>query len=174
MIMRSTLHNKPILLRYLEADDAPRIAELCNNLKIWQNVKDVFPHPYSLEDANNFIKTTNSETLITTFAIDYNNELVGAIGLTLQDDVYRKSAELGYWIGEPYWGLGIATTSIKLICDMGFNQLDLIRIYAGVFETNLASMRVLEKVGFTKECIAKKAIVKDNKIMDGHRYAMVR
>jgi ribosomal-protein-alanine N-acetyltransferase len=172
--MQTTLNNKLLQLRHFELSDSPHVAKLCNNIKIWQNVKDQFPHPYNNEHAINFIKAVNSETLITTFAIDYDNKLVGAIGLTLQDDVYRRSAELGYWIGEPYWGLGIASAAVKLILHIGFNRLDLIRIYAGVFENNQASMRVLEKAGFTKECIARKAIVKDNKILDGHRFAIVK
>ncbi len=163
-----------IKLRSLKKEDAGRLALLCNNKKIWDNVKDIFPHPYKLSDAHKFIDHCNNENPISTFAIEYNNELVGAIGLMPQTDVYRLSAELGYWIGEPYWNKGIATQAVKIIVEFGFTKLGLVRIYSGVFEHNVASMKVLEKAGFELECIAKNAIIKNGKICNGHRYAMIR
>jgi len=154
-------------------EDAEEIAILCNNMNIWNNVKDFFPHPYTKKDAVTYIESCIFQNPTTTYAIDYNGKLVGTVGLVLQSDVYRLSAELGYWIGEPYWGLGIATEAVKQIVEIGFNNLGLIRIFSGVFEHNTSSMRVLEKAGFTKECIARKAIIKNGKILDGHRYAIL-
>ena len=92
------------------------------------------------------------------------------IGLIVQKDVYRKSAEIGYWIGEPFWGMGIATKAVEPITEYGFMELELNRIYTGVFEYNTASMKVLEKNGFEKEGIFKDAIFKNSKVYDEHRF----
>jgi RimJ/RimL family protein N-acetyltransferase len=105
------------------------------------------------------------------FAIDCNGELCGLIGLILQKDVYRKSAEIGYWIGEPFWGKGIATKAVELITAYAFEELKLIRIFAGAFQYNVGSMCVLANNGFLKEGILQKAIFKNGKFWNEHRYA---
>jgi RimJ/RimL family protein N-acetyltransferase len=106
-----------------------------------------------------------------TFAIEYMGELAGCIGLVKQTDVYKLSAEIGYWIGEPYWGLGIATTAVELLTEYGFHQLGLVRIYSGVFDFNKASQRVLEKAGYQLEGIFEKSVIKNGKICNEYRYA---
>nr|WP_255452598.1 GNAT family N-acetyltransferase [Aquimarina sp. RZ0] len=135
---------------------------------MWNNVRDYFPHPYSEKDAESFIKITKSQAPKQSFAIEYKNNLCGVISLLVQKDIYHKSAEVGYWIGEPYWGHGIATKAVALITNYGFEKLNLIRIYAGVFEHNIASMKILEKNGYKKEAIFRKAIYKNSKILDEH------
>lgn len=160
-----------IRLRILSVSDIPAIAQLANNKKIWDNVRDRFGHPYTEKNAKEFIEMQRKTDMEKVFAIDYKGKLCGLVGLILQKDVYRKSAEIGYWIGEPYWGKGIATKAIELIVAYAFNDLKLIRIYAGVFEYNVASMKVLEKNGFKKEGVSKNAIFKSGKIWDEHRYA---
>ncbi|MEI6274505.1 MAG: GNAT family protein [Prolixibacteraceae bacterium] len=160
-----------IELRSFTVDDQIRLAELCNNIHIWNNVRDYFPHPYTEKDAGEFISMCGKENSPTTFAIVCKGELAGCIGLVLQTDVYRMSAEIGYWIGEPYWGLGIATQAVELLTDYGFNQLGLVRIYSGVFDFNAASRRVLEKAGFKLEGVFEKSVIKNGKILDEFRYA---
>lgn len=162
-----------ITLRRLKPSDKTQMAQLANNKKIWNHVRDYFPHPYTEKDAEVFIKAQSKDSSIVNFAIDYDGEFCGVIGLILQKDVYRKSAETGYWIGEPFWGKGIATKAVQLIVDHGFNELKLVRIYAGVFEYNMASMKVLEKNGFQKEGISKKAVYKNGKIWDEHKYYLL-
>jgi len=159
-------------LRELKISDKTQMAKLADNKKIWDNVRDYFPHPYSEKDAEAFLKSQNREQQ-QNFAIEYNGEFCGVIGLIFQKDVYRKSAEVGYWIGEPFWGLGIATKAVALIVDYGFNNSKLIRIFAGSFEYNLASMKVLKKNGFQKEGIAKNAVFKNGKIWDEHRFYLL-
>lgn len=161
-----------IILREFKKEDAPRVTQLCNNINIFNNVKDTFPYPYKLNDAEYFINNCVKQNPTTTFAIDMDGELTGTVGLEVQTDIYRLSAELGYWIGEPYWGLGIATEAVKLITDYGFNKLNLIRIYSGVYDFNEASKRVLEKAGYKLESIARKAIIKNGNIYDGYRFAL--
>jgi RimJ/RimL family protein N-acetyltransferase len=162
-----------VKLRELRQADAFYLAQLANNKKVWDNVRDYFPHPYTESDAVAFLKSQN-EKKQKNFAIECDGKFCGVIGLILQKDVYRKSAELGYWVGEPYWGRGIATKAVAQIVQYGFDELNLVRIFAGAFEYNVGSMRVLETNGFEKEGIAKKAVLKNEKFWDEHRYSKLK
>ncbi len=155
-------------------DDAPVLAALCNNKKVWDNVRDYLPHPYKEEDAVNFIEKLKGESPQQTFAIEFEDQLVGCIGIHPQDDVYRLSAEIGYWIGEPYWGKGFATEAITGVIAYGFGELELIRIYAGCFDFNIPSQKVLLKAGFHEESVSEKAIIKNGVICNEIRYALIK
>ena len=159
-----------IKLRNLDLKDKSQIANLLNNKNIWDNLRNVVPYPYNQNDAEDFIKYVRKDKAQHIFAIDYNNTFCGVIGLILQHDVYEKSAEVGYWLGEPFWNKGIMSKALELITEYGFNELKLVRIYTGVFEYNIASMKVLEKNGYLEEGIFKKAIFKNGKMWDEHRY----
>jgi len=163
-----------IILRPLRLTDAARLAELANNEKISRNLRDGFPHPYKLADAESYLQKFSNQDPVTFFGIDYNGEYVGNIGLVPGQDIYRKSAEIGYFIGEPYWNKGIISKAVNLISDYGFNKLDIIRIHTGVFEYNTASQKVLEKCGFTKEGIFRKSVFKQGKLWDEIRYAKLK
>ncbi|MFZ4581864.1 MAG: GNAT family N-acetyltransferase [Paludibacter sp.] len=160
-----------ITLRKFTPDDAPALAMLCNNSNIWDNLRDYIPNPYTEADAAGFINHCLTEHPPVTFAITYKGNLAGCIGLVPQTDVYRLSAEIGYWVGEPFWAKGIATRAVQMITRYGFEQLGLLRIYSGVFGFNTASQRVLEKAGYKLECVFEKSIVKNNRIADEYRYA---
>lgn len=159
-----------IKIRPLKLSDKAELAKLANNKKIWDNLRDYIPFPYKESDAEFFINLTKEENPKQTFGIEYKDKLSGVIGLVIQKDVYQKSAEIGYWIGESFWGNGIATKAVELITRYGFDKLDLNRIYTGVFEYNAASMKVLEKNGYEKEGIFKNAIFKNDKVCDEHRF----
>ncbi len=161
---------KEVILRELHLSDISQLAKLANNKNIWVNLRDSFPYPYGEIDAKIFINSVIEEKPKQNFGIEYDGDLCGVIGLIIQKDVYRKSAEIGYWIGESYWGKGIATKAIKLITKYGFEDLKLVRIHAGVFEFNIGSMKVLEKNGYKKEGVFKKAIFKNDKVLDEHKY----
>jgi [ribosomal protein S5]-alanine N-acetyltransferase len=160
-----------IKLRPLQLSDAERMAELANNEKISRNLRDGFPNPYTLKDAEFFLGKFTNQDPVTFFGIEYLGKYVGNISLVPGQDIYRKSAEIGYFIGEPYWNKGIVTTAVNLIADYGFSKLGIIRIHTGIFEYNTASMRVLEKCGFVREGIFRKSITKQGKIWDEVRYA---
>ena len=168
------LRHDKITLRPLTDDDKKVLARLANNRKIWDNLRDLMPHPYTVENASFFINLTKQEDPQMTFAIDYDGELCGVIGLVAQHDVYKKTAEIGYWIGEPFWNKGIATEAVKLITGYGLNQLDLIRIHTGVFEYNTISMKVLEKCGYKKEGVFEKAIIKNGQVWSEHRFSKTK
>ncbi len=163
-----------IVLRRLTEYDRASLAFLANNKKIWDNVRDYLPYPYTEDDAESFINLTMQESIPMTFAIAYSGQFCGVIGLTGQSDVYKKTAEIGYWIGEPFWNKGIATTAVKLVTRYGLQSLDFVRIHTGVFEYNIGSMRVLEKNGYEKEGVFKKSIFKNEKIWDEHRYSILK
>jgi RimJ/RimL family protein N-acetyltransferase len=160
-----------ITLRHFRESDAPRLAELANNWKIGRNLRDGFPHPYTLEDARKFISLfAEHETF---FAIEYEAEYAGNISLVPLGDVYRKTAEIGYFLGEPYWNKGIMTRAVNLITEFGFKEKHFARIHTGVYEYNPASQKVLEKCGYVKEGIFKKSIFKENQLWDEVRYAKI-
>ena len=155
-----------VTIRKFRRSDKFRMAEIADNEKVAVNLRDAFPSPYTVEDAQKFISMCLKQDPYEVFAIEYEGEYVGNIGLHRQDDVYRKTAELGYFIGEPYWNKGITTRAVNLICDYGFRELDIIKIFSGVFSFNTASQKVLEKCGFALEAVLKSAVIKNGKICD--------
>jgi [ribosomal protein S5]-alanine N-acetyltransferase len=159
------------VVRSLQVADASSIAKHGNNRNVWMNLTDRFPHPYTVMAALKWITSPESET---SFAIDVDGVAVGAIGVTLQPSPKHHSAEIGYWLGESYWGRGIASEALRALTDYAFEEYNLVRIYAHVFESNPASMRVLEKCGYVREAWLKKSIKKDGRIIDQALYAMVR
>ena len=163
-----------VVLRELMDSDLEKLAIYANNEKVSVNLRDGFPKPYTIDDAVNFKKMIDSQNPKTFFAIEYQNNYVGNISLSPGTDVYRKSAEIGYFIGEPFWNKGIVTKAVNVITEWGFSQLDIVRIYTGVFEYNQGSQRVLEKCGFVKEAVFKKSICKNNMIFDEIRFAKLK
>ena len=161
-------------VRSWRAGDAASLARHANNRKIWRNLRDRFPHPYTPADAEAFLRSVIGTTPETNFAITVDGVAVGGIGLTLAEDIHRRTAELGYWLGEEYWGRGIASAAVRAITDYAFTHHDLVRIWAGVFEWNPASMRVLEKAGYTREATLRKSAFKDGEIVDEVIFAVVR
>jgi RimJ/RimL family protein N-acetyltransferase len=162
------------VLREWRPGDEKSLVRHANNRAIWRNLRDAFPHPYTLADAAHWIKIANPTTSITNFAIVVDGAAVGGIGLVLKDDVFRRSAEIGYWLGDQFWGRGIVTEAVRAVTDYAFATFDLCRVYAGVFEWNPASMRVLEKAGYELECRMKKSVTKDGQTIDELIYAMIR
>lgn len=160
-------------LRSLRTEDAPSIAHYANNRKVWLNLRDAFPHPYTLKDAEGFIAAIQAADPETVFAIAVDGIAVGAIGLKLNADVERCSAELGYWLGEPFWGQGLVTGAVQHITQWAIDAFDLTRVFAVPFAWNPASCRVLEKAGFVREGIMRRSAIKDGQILDQYLYAYV-
>lgn len=163
-----------ITLRNWQEKDIRSLTRNANNKKIWDNLRDEFPFPYTEMAAKEWIKIANQNNPLTSFAIVYKGSAVGGIGIVLQTDVFRKNAEIGYWLGEDYWNKGIMTKTLKAITDYAFSTFDIVRIFAHVFESNVSSARVLEKAGFTLEARLKKSIIKNNKIQDCLIYSLLK
>lgn len=157
-----------VILREWKRSDVEALAKIANNKNIWNNVRDRLPYPYTEKDAKEWIALVKKQKIVTTFCIEANGNLAGSIGLILKDDVYKKTAEIGYFIGEDYWGKGIASEAVRQLIVYIQKNFDIVRLYAEVFEYNKASMRVLEKNGFYLESIRKKAAFKNNVIVDDY------
>jgi len=157
-----------VILREWKKSDADALAQMANNKKIWDNVRDRLPYPYTKKDAKEWLALVKSQKTVTTFCIEADGQIAGSIGFTLKEDVYRKNVEIGYFIGEHFWGKGIATQAVSQIIEYIQRNFDVVRIYAEVFEYNKASMRVLEKNGFYLESIRKKGALKNDKIIDDY------
>ena len=161
-------------IRSFRPEDAPSLAKYGDNRAVWRNIWDRHPYPYSVADAEEWIRFAMEQEPETIFAIASPTEAIGCIGMQPQDDVARLSAEVGYWLGEPFWGRGITSGALRTLTRYAFDTLDLVRLYATVMEWNPASARVLEKVGYEYEGLLRKSAFKDGEIIDQWLYAIVR
>jgi ribosomal-protein-alanine N-acetyltransferase len=159
-------------LRPFKETDLQSLVKYANNPKIASNLMDRFPHPFTEEAGKNFIEMTMAHIPTQIMTIDINGEASGGIGLHPGDDVYRMNAELGYWLAEPFWGKGIVTEAVKQMIAYGFKHLPITRIYARPFGPNIASQRILEKAGMTKEAILKNSFYKNGQYCDEIIYSI--
>ena len=154
--------------------DAQELARYANNRQVWLQLRDRFPSPYVVENAREYIAHIRSRTPATAFAVTVGDAPVGAIGVMLRDDVERCSAEVGYWLGELYWGRGIATSALVGFTRFAFVAYELERLYAMPFASNGASCRVLEKAGYVLEGRMRRSAIKDGVLQDQLLYAVLR
>ncbi|MBN1637722.1 MAG: GNAT family N-acetyltransferase [Ignavibacteriales bacterium] len=161
-------------IRNYQDSDAHSLAKYANNKKIADNLRDAFPYPYNLGHAIQWLNIVKEDKIPTHFAIADENGLIGGIGIILQDDVHRLNAEIGYWLGEPFWGKGIMSEAIKIFSDCVFEEFKLIRLFARVFESNKSSIRVLEKAGYKLEAKFEKSIIKNNIIQNEYIYSKIK
>jgi RimJ/RimL family protein N-acetyltransferase len=161
------------IVRSWRPADADSLASHANNRKIWINLRDAFPHPYTIHDAREFIRTIRSRSPETTFAMTVGDEAVGSIGFVLHRDVERVSAEIGYWLAEPFWGRGITAEALAAVTAFAIEQHALTRIFAVPFAWNTPSCRVLEKAGYVLEARLRNSAVKDGKLTDQMQYAFI-
>jgi ribosomal-protein-alanine N-acetyltransferase len=161
-------------LRTWKTEDAVSLAHHANNKKIADMMRNGFPFPYTINDAGQWLDKVIKDEKNILLAIEIDNEAAGGIGILPFGNVYRKGAEIGYWLGEEHWNKGIATDAVSRIVNHAFSYTELIRISACVFEKNRASMRVLEKAGFYLEGIHKKAVIKNDVLMDEYQYVILK
>ena len=160
-------------IREFQPEDIPSIVRHADNPNVSAHLKDRFPYPYTRNDAELWIRHVLEQNPTTDFAVADQSGAIGGIGLEFLGDVNIKSAGLGYWLGEYYWGRGIMTRAVRAFTTYAFITFDLIRIFAYVFESNPASARVLEKNGFIREGILRKSVYKNGSILDQWLYARV-
>ena len=152
-------------------DDRDSIVHHANNRNVWINLRDRFPHPYTKNDARIWLEIVIGSKPETNFAIAVDGSAVGGIGFSIQPDVGYRSAEIGYWLGEQLWGHGITTQALSAVSEYAFANYDLCRLFAHVFEWNVASARVLEKAGYKFEGRLRKSVTKDKQTIDQLMYA---
>jgi [ribosomal protein S5]-alanine N-acetyltransferase len=154
--------------------DEGSLARHANNANVSGNLKDRFPFPYTAADAMAWVAHASAQAPPTSFAIVVDGEAVGGIGVDVGTDVFHRSAEIGYWLGEPFWGRGIATEALRAVTEYAWATFDIIRLEAGVFDWNPASARVLEKAGYTLEGRMRRGIVKRGRTGDRLIYGLLR
>src|SRR5215471_15345285 len=161
-------------VRLWRLDDAESLARHPNNRKIWLTVRDLFPHPYTIKDAQQFLQRAMTEQPEMKFCVEIEGAAVGGIGVHPGQDVHRFAATMGYWLGEQFRGRGIMTEAITAVTDFCFDNFPLPRISAEVFSSNPASVRVLEKAAFNLEGRLKNHVVKEGKLLDSLLYARTK
>jgi [ribosomal protein S5]-alanine N-acetyltransferase len=163
------------VLRRWRIEDRESLIRYANNWRVWRNLRDIFPHPYTESDADAWLEYATAEQVSPwVFAIEVDAEAAGGISLERGFDIERHSAEIGYWLGEPFWGRGIATDAVRAITARAFQETDLYRLYGWVFAWNPASMRVLEKAGYAREGVLARSGLKDGVLIDRVMYAITR
>ena len=161
-------------LREWKLTDIASLVKYINNEKIWNNVRDGLPYPYTMLDADKYIRMVQAQPYVQNFAIEVAGEAVGGVGIVPLTDVERFSAEVGYWLGEDYWGRGITSEAVALLVDYVVRKTEIIRLFASVYEYNPASMKVLEKVGFTRQAILRDAAIKNGRVIDMYYYDLIK
>ena len=163
-------------IRLWRTDDSQNLARALNNRSIHENLRDGLPFPYTSSDAESFITAmlAADPNIVYARAITVDDDVVGGIGVFRKDNVHRLTAEMGYYVAEEYWGKGVMTEAIKLICSFIFNNTDIVRIFAVPYSSNFASCRVLEKNGFVCEGILRKNAIKNDQIVDMKMYALIK
>jgi ribosomal-protein-alanine N-acetyltransferase len=161
------------LVRQWRLDDAEALVRHADNINVARQLRDRFPHPYTRANASIFLKAATSAAEPSNLAIEVDGEAVGAIGYVPGIDVERYSAEIGYWLGEGYWGRGIVTEALLLVTEHVFATANLLRLFALPFADNAASTRVLEKAGYLREAILRSSSVKYGQPRDQALYARI-
>ncbi len=163
-----------INLRPIKNDDLDNLVKYAGNKKIFDNLTDQFPHPFTADAGKNFINKIRKVEPHHVLAIDHEGELIGAIGVHPQADVYCKNAEMGYWVAEEFWGQGVISQAIPKMVDYGFEKFDFTRIFARPYGRNVASQKALEKSGFVLEATLEKTFYKNGRFEDELIYAIRR
>ena len=160
-------------IRSWRTADVTALVKHANNANIARQLRDRFPHPYTASDARHFIESVMDARPMTNFAIAVDREPVGAIGFSPGSDVERYSAEIGYWLAEPFWGRGIAVEALELVTAYAFDECNLLRLFALPFADNDRSTRVLEKAGYAREGLLRASAVKYGEPRDQALYARI-
>lgn len=158
-------------IRDFRASDAESLAKYANNRRDWLGLRDLFPHPYAIENAHRFLEGSVAGLPRKNFCIEIDGAAVGSNGLRPGEDVHRHTAEFGYWLGEQFWGCGVMSEAVPAFVDYCFKEFSLNRMFAMPHSNNPASARVLEKAGFVFEGRLRKNVVKDGQILDSLLYA---
>jgi [ribosomal protein S5]-alanine N-acetyltransferase len=163
----------PIKLRSYRLSDIHDLVAAANHPDINTYLRDRFPYPYTIRDAYWWL-TKGIKSQSRHAAIVLNDVCIGGVSVVFGQAETQLSGEIGYWLGRDFWGRGFATQAVNLMTTDVFNTTDLVRIHAQVFAPNSASRHVLQKCGYREEGLLRKAIVKNNRIMDLYLYSRLR
>lgn len=165
----------PCLLRPWRRSDREALLLHADDRRVWRNLRDRFPHPYTGADADEWLAHAADEPVPAgTWAVEVEGRAAGTVSLHRGRDDERCAAEIGYWLGEPFWGRGIATAAVRGATEAALAEPELFRVFAAVFAWNPASMRVLEKAGYLREGVMVRGTFKDGVLVDRVLYARTR
>lgn len=164
------------LIRSWRMEDAADLAAALNNKKIHDHLRDGLPYPYTENDAKDYITAMLQADKHTTyaFAITVEDKAIGSIGVFRKDNIHARTAEMGYYLAEPFWGKGLGTSAVKQTCAYTFEHTDILRIFAEPFAFNTASCRILEKAGFICEGTLRNNAVKNGQVIDMKMYSNIK
>lgn len=166
------LRTPRLLLRPWRRGDEEALVRHADNPRVSRFLRDRFPSPYTRADADSWIAHIERRSgPVTAFAIVATDEPIGGVGIEPLQDVYAIGAELGYWLSEEHWGKGFATEAVQALVPYAFEVTGLRRLQACVYDTNVASARVLEKAGFALEGRLRQAVRKRGVVHDVLLYA---
>ena len=163
-------------IRPWRLNDAEDLSLALSNKKVLDNLRNGLPFPYTVQDARAYINSmlNADRDKVYAFAITIDDKAIGSIGAFRQENIHAQTAEIGYYISEPFWGQGIGTCAVRLLCERVFSTTNIIRLYAEPFAHNMASCRILEKSGFALEGVLRKNAVKNGQIIDMKMYALIK
>jgi RimJ/RimL family protein N-acetyltransferase len=161
------------VLRPWRAADKADLVRHANNRRVWRNMTHRFPHPYTAADADLWLDIAADPGASLQLAIEVDGVAAGGIGAIAGEGIFQATAQFGYWLGEPFWGRGIASAAARTLADTIGGAGLFARLEAQVFEWNPASMRVLEKAGFTRDAVLRCAATKDGRLIDTVLYSRV-
>lgn len=165
-----------IRIRPWRMTDAKALTIAINNRKVQDNLRDGIPYPYKIDDAKAYISSMRKAKKGSQYAwaITVDDVAVGSMGIFRKDNVHRFTGEIGYFIGEAWWGKGIGTKAVQDACAYVFERTDIIRIFGIPFAYNIGSCRILEKAGFVLEGTMRKNAVKNGEVLDTKLYALIK
>lgn len=164
-------------LRPVRMDDAADIALCCHDLQLATDVGGAFPHPYTLENGQQFAALpSHALAKPLHLCVTLNNRLVGMMGIVSELGGTKAYAAVGYWMGKHARGQGLAAAGLDAFSQYAFKSFtDINRLEALVFDYNIASMRVLEKAGYMREAVLKgRARTREGNIVDDVMFARLR
>ena len=172
-IRRLKVDTNTVLLRPWRDDDVSELIRLADNRRVSAQLRDVFPHPYTENDGRTWVAFASGQSPMTNLAIEHCGALAGGIGYVPGRDIERCGAEVGYWIGEPYWGRGVAAAALRALVGMLVLRGGFTRLFALPFADNKASHRVLEKAGCSLDAVLRRSAVKEGVVRDQCLYSLL-
>ena len=161
------LQGSGFVLRPWRSGDEPDLIRFGNDRAVWRNMTSRFPHPYTRDDARTWLAIADARPADErNFAIEVDGQAAGGIGFRRESDLHTRTAEIGYWLGQPFWGRGLAPAALRLASDFAFDAFDFVRLQAGVMSWNTRSCRVAEKAGYVLEARLQQHVFKDGQFCD--------
>ncbi len=171
-----TLEGAFFKLRDLTIEDAPALQRYADDRGVWLNLFEGFPSPFSMSDATAWCGGgSHAPGKGYMWGIELEGEIIGCMSIRQDEGWLRCNAEVGYWIGRPFWQRGITSGALKLVCNWAWASMpELTRLYAPIFLRNAGSQAVAKSCGFELEGTFKNSAIKAGEVIDRTQWALIR